>query len=217
MPTITAAVEAYAVGYSACLPRHRSVHIALARGTSNYTFLVPSTYTAGRLWAAEVVAVGDYLRRHHLDRVTSAAAIDAEPAWDREFHDTYNFFRGYATADRGYLLYNYGSLDGGVGSIWNLGQAYYVAGGMREARAIPEIYNHAMAEEWARLARLSVVRYGRPIKLAGLMTQHSLNCTHCGYRAGTARHVLAGELAKARVAAVPKRTLASITNIGSAH
>jgi len=209
--SITWAMKSYAHGYSKCLPRRSKAHITLARGTSNYGADTPSTYTAGRLWAGATVAVANYLRRHHLDHVTSAAADDVEPAWDRGFARTYGFFRGYAHADHGYLLYNYGSLDGGVGAIWKLRQAYYVAGGMHEARAVPEIYNRAMAQEWGELARLSYARYGTPIKLAGLMTQHWTSCSRCGFTAPRARHELARALAK--TSHISARTLASVTNI----
>ena len=216
---ISWAMKSYARGYSRCLPTASPAHITLARGTSNYAQdTIPSTLTAGRLWAGATVAFGNYLKRHHFDRVTAAAADDVEPAWDRGFKLTYDFFRGYAHADHGYLLYNYGSLDGGVGGIWKLRQAYYVAGGMQEARAVPEIYNHEMAQQWATLARLSYARYGKPIKLAGLMTQHWTSCSGCGYTAPKARHELVSELKKVKVMrhTVPTRTLASVTNIGSA-
>ncbi|HEY3962121.1 MAG TPA: hypothetical protein VGL84_06300, partial [Gaiellaceae bacterium] len=215
---ITWAVQSYALGYSRCLPRSSHAKITLARGTSNYGIDMQSPYTAGRLWAESTISIGNYLRLHGLDHVTAAAAIDAEPAWDRRFKRTYDWFRGYAHSDRGYLLYNYGSLDGGVGGIWKLRQMYYVAGGMREARAVPEIYNRAMAREWATLARLSMTRYAEPIKLAGLMTQHWTSCTRCGYTARKAKSVLVGELARARAGkAVPTRQLASITNIAAAR
>jgi hypothetical protein len=215
---VTWAVQSFAIGYSRCLPRGSTARITLARGTSNFGIDVPSAFTAGRLWAGATVAIGNFLRLHGLDHVTAAGAIDAEPAWDRGFKRTYDWFRGYAHADRGYLLYNYGSLDGGVGGIWKLRQAYYVAGGMREARAVPEIYNRAMAREWAELARLSMAHYGQPIKLAGLMTQHFTSCSRCGYTARKAKSVLVGELARARAGkAVPTRQLASITNIAAAH
>jgi hypothetical protein len=215
---VTWAVQSFAIGYSRCLPRNSNAHITLARGTSNFGIDVPSPYTAGRLWASATVAIGSFLRLHNLDHVTAAAAIDAEPAWDRRFKRTYDWFRGYAKSDRGYLLYNYGSLDGGVGAIWKLRQAYYVSGGMREARAVPEIYNRAMAREWAELARLSMARYGQPIKLAGLMTQHWTSCSRCGYTARKAKSVLVGELARASAGkAVPTRQLASLTNIAAAR
>jgi hypothetical protein len=206
------AVKSYARGYSECLPKGARAHITLALGTSNYNPEVPSTYTAGRLWAKQTAAVGAYLRIHHFDHVVAAAGDDVEPAWDRSFRRTYDFFRGFGSAHSGYLLYNYGSLDGGVGQIWKLRQAYYVAGGMHAARAVPEIYNRAMAEQWAELSRQAVHRYGRPIKLAGLMTQHHGHCG-CGYTAAQAHKALVGELAKHPRTKV--RMLAASTNIGA--
>lgn len=216
---VTWAMKSYAHGYSECLATSSTAQITLARGTSNYgQESVPSTYTAGRLWAGATVALANYLKRHHFDHVTAAAADDVEPAWDRGFHMTYDFFRGYGQSDHGYLLYNYGSLDGGVGGIWRLRQAYYVSGGMRYARAVPEIYNHEMAREWADLARLSYARYGKPIQLAGLMTQHWTSCGGCGYTAPKARQTLVSELKKANVMkrTLPTRQLESVTNISVA-
>jgi hypothetical protein len=213
---ITWAVQSYAIGYSQCLPRHSIAHITLARGTSNYGIDVPSAATAGRLWGQATVAIDKFLTLHHLDHVTAAGAIDAEPAWDRKFTRTYNFFRGYARANDHKLLYNYGSLDGGVGTIWKVWQAYYVSGGMKDARAVPEIYNRAMAKEWAELARISMTRYGQPIKLAGLMTQHWTSCSRCGYTARKAKSVLADELARAQASKVVSvRQLAAVTNIAT--
>src|SRR5919108_4970913 len=75
-------------------------------------------------------------------QVSSAAADDVEPAWDRPFRLTRDFFRGYRDARTGHLLY-FGSLDGGVGRVWNARQMFFVASGMRYARVIPEIYNPA--------------------------------------------------------------------------
>ena len=216
---ITWAMKSYAHGYSKCLPEDSKATITLARGTTNYgQGSVPSTFTAGRLWAGATVTLAKYLRRHQFGHVTAAAADDVEPAWDRGFHLTYDFFRGYGKSDHGYLLYNYGSLDGGVGGIWKLRQAFYVSGGMRSARAVPEIYNHEMARQWAELARLSYARYGKPIQLAGVMTQHWTSCRSCGYTAPKARHELVTELTKANVMkrTLPTRTLESVTNIGAA-
>src|SRR2546430_7171467 len=152
---ITRAMFAYAYGYHRCLRRGSHLEITLARGTSNYRPQVPSAYKAGRKWARETMALAKRLRSHGLhEHVTSAAADDVEPAWDRSFHKTRDFFRGYRDARTGHLIYNFGSLDGGVGSIWNARQIFFVAGGMRYARAIPEIYNHDMAKQWAELAHI---------------------------------------------------------------
>jgi hypothetical protein len=171
---ITGAMLAYAVGYRRCLPRGSKLSISLARGTSNYHPQVPSAYQAGRRWAREVHRFELQLRSRGLsEHVTSAAADDVEPAWDRSFHRTRDFFRGYRDAHTGHVLYNFGSLDGGVGSVWNARQIFFVASGMRYVAAIPEIYNHAMAKQWAELAHIAKHRYHRPLKFAGVMTQRT--------------------------------------------
>jgi hypothetical protein len=210
---VTWALKSYARGYTSCLPRRSKASITLARGTSNYNPTVPSLRRAGRLWAAETLVLALYLRRHGMsDRVTSAAADDVEPAWDRGFRRTHRFFAGFASARTGYLLYNFGSLDGGAGGIWNVRQAYYVSGGMRYARVLPEIYNHAMARQWAYLSRRSVHFYGKPVRFAGLMTQHASGCS-CGLTPAEAHSALVRELSKhprTRIASLP-----AVTNIGS--
>jgi hypothetical protein len=172
--TITRAMFAYAYGYHRCLRRGSRLRVTLARGTSNYHPQVPSAYRAGRKWARETMALAKRLRTHGLHgHVSSAAADDVEPAWDRSFHKTRDFFRGYRDARTGHLLYNFGSLDGGVGTVWNARQIFFVTSGMKYARAIPEIYNHAMAKQWADLAHIARHRYKRPLKFAGVMTTHT--------------------------------------------
>src|SRR5262245_62362540 len=183
-------MEAFACGYAKCLPKRSRAHIVLARGTSNYYTWVPSHFQAGRKWARETVVFARYLRKTHLDRrVGSAAAIDAEPAWNPSFHRTRDFFRGYRAYGPGHLLYNYGSLDGGVGAIWNARQVFFVSGGMKYARVIPEIYYPSMAAQWANMARIALNRFGRPVRFAGLMTQHTAGCG-CGYQPKVAHRAL---------------------------
>jgi hypothetical protein len=171
---ITGAMLAYAVGYRHCLPSGSNLSISLARGTSNYHPQVPSAYQAGRRWARETRKLEHELAVRNLSaHVVSAAADDVEPAWDRSFHRTRDFFRGYRDADTGHVLYNFGSLDGGVGSIWNARQIFFVASGMKYVAAIPEIYNSAMANQWAELAHIAKKVYHRPLKFAGVMTTHT--------------------------------------------
>ena len=171
---ITRGLLSYAHGYTHCLRRGSDLSITLARGTSNYRPQVPNAYAAGHRWARETRHLATLLRRGGLDsHVSSAAADDVEPAWDRTFHRTRDFFRGYRAASTGHLLYNFGSLDGGVGSIWNARQAFFVASGMKYARVIPEIYNPAMARQWAELAHIARHVYHRPVQFAGVMTTHT--------------------------------------------
>jgi hypothetical protein len=210
---ITRAMLGYAQGYSNCLARGSDDRIHLARGTSNYHPNVPSAYRAGRRWARETMALQRRLRHHGLDgHVTSAAADDVEPAWDRSFQLTHDFYRGYADSRVGHPLYNYGSLDGGIVSgIWNAQQAFYVTGGMRYARAIPEIYNRAMAREWAALAQVAHHRYHRPLRFAGVMTERTAG--NHGVKPRDAHRMLVRELAVQGRGTAPARVPAAYTNI----
>jgi hypothetical protein len=211
---ITRGLLAYAHGYRSCLARGSKLTITLARGTSNYHPQVPSAYKAGRKWARETRVLQKLLRSRGLHRhVTSAAADDVEPAWDRPFHRTRDFFRGFRDAHTGHLLYNFGSLDGGVGSIWNARQVFFVTGGMKYARAIPEIYNHAMAQQWADLAHIAKRRYNRPVQFAGVMTTHTAR--NRGMKPRDAHKILVRALASTVGDSAPD-VPATLTNIVAA-
>jgi hypothetical protein len=191
---ITTAMVGYARGYVSCLPKGSTESITLARGTSNYHPDVPSAYTAGVRWARATNKLGRILRGHGLsDHVESAAADDAEPAWDPRFRQTKQFFHGFRASVHGHTLYDYGSLDGGIGAVWSAKQAWYVAGGIRHTKALPEIYNSAMAEQWAELARVAHGRYHRDVEFAGVMTQGTASCS-CGFRPSAAHRELANAL-----------------------
>jgi hypothetical protein len=191
---ITTAMVAYARGYIRCLPKGSTASIELARGTSNYHPAVPSAYSAGVRWARATNTLARTLAREGLDEhVTAAAADDAEPAWDPAFRKTRAFFHGFRVATHGHTLYNYGSLDGGVGEVWSAKQAWYVAGGIRHTKALPEIYNSAMAAQWAELARIARSKYHRGVQFAGVMTQGMASCS-CGLRPHAAHRVLADAL-----------------------
>jgi hypothetical protein len=196
---ITAAMLAYAHGYLRCLPKGSTAGIEIARGTSNYHPSVPSAYEAGVRWARETNRLGRILGRNGLaEHVESAAADDAEPAWDRGFRRTREFLHGFRVAVHGHTMFDYGSLDGGVGAVWSARQAWFVAGGLRHTKALPEIYNSAMADEWAELARIARGRYHRAVHFAGVMTQGTSSCS-CGLRPSAAHRVLARALDSAGV------------------
>lgn len=200
---ITNAMFGYARGYVSCLPQGSTATIELARGTSNYHPLVPSAYTAGVRWARETNRLGRMLARKGLDtRVESAAADDAEPAWDPAFRRTREFFHGFRAGVHGHTLFNYGSLDGGVGAVWSARQAWFVSGGLRNTKALPEIYNSAMAEQWAELARIASGKYHLGIHFAGVMTQGTSGCD-CGLRPAEAHNALADALDAQGVGHVP--------------
>jgi hypothetical protein len=200
---ITNAMLGYAQGYVSCLPEGSTASIELARGTSNYHPSVPSAYVAGVRWGRETNRLGLKLARKGLDaHVEAAAADDAEPAWDPSFRKTRQFFHGFRAAVHGHTLFNYGSLDGGVGEVWSARQAWYVSGGLRYTKALPEIYNIAMAQQWAELARIASGRYHRGVHFAGVMTQGAAGCD-CGLRPTAAHDALADALDAQGVGHVP--------------
>ena len=200
---ITNAMLGYAQGYVRCLPKGSPASIELARGTSNYHPSVPSAYEAGVRWARETNRLGLKLARKGLtSRVEAAAADDAEPAWDPAFRQTRQFFHGFRAAVHGHTLFDYGSLDGGIGAVWTARQAWYVAGDFRHTKALPEIYNSAMAQQWAELARIARGRYHRSVRFAGVMTQGTASC-NCGLRPSEAHRELAQALEAQGVGDVP--------------
>jgi hypothetical protein len=211
---ITRAMFAYARGYKTCLPRRSRLQITLARGTSNYRPQVPSAYKAGRKWARETMAFAKRLRVHGWhEHVRSAAADDVEPAWDRSFRKTRDFFRGYRDARTGHTLYNFGSLDGGVGSVWSARQIFFVTSGMKYVQSIPEIYNHAMAKQWADLAHIAKHRYRRPVRFAGVMTTYTSR--NRGMKPRDAHRMLIRALAT-KVRENPPEVPRTLTNIVAA-
>jgi len=192
---ITMGMLGWARGYVRCLPGHSNAAVTLARGTSNYHPHVPSVAVAGRRWAGAVLALGRKLRRHGLDtHVRSAAADDAEPAWDRGFRRTMLFIHGFREFAHGRTLYDYGSLDGGVGSIWSARQMMYLTGGQGHTAVLPEIYYSSQAREWAELAHIVHRWFHRRVRFAGVMTQGP--CRRCGLRPFAAHRALVHALAQ---------------------
>jgi hypothetical protein len=209
---ITTAMVAWARGYVHCLPANSTAFVTLARGTSNYHPAVPSALGAGKHWAGQTIKLDRALHRHGLSaHVAAAAADDAEPAWDPRFRKTRGFIAGFRRNAQGHTLYDYGSLDGGVGSVWSASQAFYVAGGINHTAALPEIYNHAMAREWAELEQIAHKRFHSHVRFAGVMTQGSPSCG-CSLRPRAAHEALQRALVSVGVA--PTVVPAGGTNIG---
>jgi hypothetical protein len=193
--TITMGMYAWARGYVNCLPRRSRAHVTLARGTSNYHPYGPSVWVAGKRWAGAVLSLETRLNRHGFTKhVASAAAIDAEPAWDRSFSGTKLFIQGYRKFALGRTLYDYGSLDGGVGSIWSARQMMLVTGGQGHTAVLPEIYYASQAREWAQLAYVAHHWFHRRMHFAGVMTQGTSTCRHCGFRPPDAHKALVDAL-----------------------
>lgn len=198
---VTRALYAFAVAYVRCLPRGSERRIVLARGTSNYGIAVPSPYDAGRAWARETHRLGRPFAAHRklAAHVTSAAADDIEPAWDTGLRRTRGLLHGFRRAPSRERLDNFGSLDGG--GIWTVKQAYD-ASVRGNTRVVPQIDSHAMAHQWAELARSGLRTYHRPLRFAGVLTTGRARCG-CSLEPHDARRALQRALALHVGAAAP--------------
>ena len=192
---ITNAMLGYARGYVSCLPKGST---AFDRARARHEQLPPVRCRAptrpvsagpARRTGSDASSPGKASTTH----VEAAAADDAEPAWDPAFRKTRQFFHGFRAAVHGHTLFDYGSLDGGVGAVWSARQAWYVAGGLRNTKALPEIYNSAMAQQWAELARIAHGRYAPRRPLRGRHDAGHASC-NCGLRPTAAHRVLAQAL-----------------------
>jgi hypothetical protein len=85
---------------------------------------------------------------------------------------------------------------------------------MRYAKAIPEIYNNAMARQWAELAHIARRRYHRPMRFAGVMTTHTSR--NRGMKPRDARRTLVHELVS-RIGSNAPDVPVAMTNIVSAE
>jgi hypothetical protein len=123
--------------------------------------------------------VADWLTSHGLvDRVGIAGANDVELGWNGP-RQSRRWVDGYGSVAR-HPYFDYGDAAGCppagrcVGA-WRVEDVWYVAWGARWALPLPEIYapNGSSARQWQRLSLYSTLWHGRPMTIAGVMSQHA--------------------------------------------
>jgi hypothetical protein len=170
--SILAAMKSFADGYWNCSPSHTAV--ALARGTSNYcpresncSLLPPDYAAAGTYWGLRTSELANYIAGSgYSSQESSAAAVDAEPAWDPVFTSTHDFIAGY-NGSASWLLLDYGSLESGY---WSRAEEYYVAYTGANF-PLPEIYYRSMAESWEGLELWAVANRGSSMLILGVTSE----------------------------------------------
>ena len=164
---ITVGMLGWARGYVHCLPgtRRRSSRSRAGRATTTRTCRArTSPASAG----PEQCSPRAEAPPHGLAR-TSSRRPPTTPSrrGTGGFRQTRRFIHGYRQFAHGHTLYDYGSLDGGVGAIWSARQMMYVAGGkVRHTKALPEIYYPRDGAAVGQLAydRAPVVPPARPLR-----------------------------------------------------
>ena len=153
--TELAAAEAFADGYESLAPPGAISDIAI--GANNGIGTPPGNFTSwGDAWATTVESFESYVGFYPNPNVEAAAGYDAEPAYDSGYTDTFNALTGF-NGTASIPLYDDGSLDGGIGSIWTAAQDYQATFGFSDDYPVPEIYNTngnmpTLASEWEGLA-----------------------------------------------------------------
>jgi len=182
---IAYSVRQYARGFVRCSGRSEGSHLSLGVGTSNYGPAV--SYRHGQHWGSMVSEVNRWFAAQRMDRfVRAAGADDIEPGW-RGPEVTRRWIRGYASrTDQPYYYFGgaagcppYSSCLGD----WTMEDVWFAAWGSGHAVPVPEIYadSGANALQWYRLSLYGYRAHGRPMRIAGVMSQAG-SCTrhrHC--------------------------------------
>jgi hypothetical protein len=170
--SILQGMKAFADGYWNCSPVRTQVIIA--RGTSNYcptgsgcSLLPPSHTAAGSDWGGRTDDLATYIANSgYSSQETSAAAVDAEPAWDPDYTSTHDFISGYNSATS-WFMFDYGSLESGY---WSRAAEYYVAYTGANF-PFPEIYYSSMATSWEALELWAVANRGASMLIMGVTSE----------------------------------------------
>ena len=182
---IVSAAESYIEGYFETAPGDLQLDVAIGTNDSCGPGQPCGTVVCGctdepvdfGAWGAQlatsVMQVGAHSssvksQSGFTDTVRVLAGDDAEPAFDPEYHNTFDLMAGYAAAVHGYqpAMIDYGSADAG---FWSEGQLLQIADGFKPNLAVPEIYSAADAAEWSSL--VSFARQGgQTLTIYGVLT-----------------------------------------------
>jgi hypothetical protein len=168
-------VRQYARGFVRCSGRNERSHLSLGVGTSNYGPDV--SYRHGQRWGYMISHINRWLRARGLSRfVRTAGANDIEPGW-RGPEVTRRWIRGYSSHTN-QPYYYFGGAAGcppysSCLGEWTMEDVWYAAWGSRHAVPVPEIYagSGANALQWYRLSLYGYRTHGRPMRIAGVMSQ----------------------------------------------
>ena len=168
------AVNAYVDGYHQGQYPYAPVTIAI--GTNND---LHTSQAAGQDWARKII---EPIRKHaapHRD-IEIAGANDIEPGFGSGPKTAKAWVRGFLSRTRARLVFN-GSADGCsdehsrsvCNNGWTMHDLAYIAGGAAPSRilVLPQIYNAAMAYQWALISRTAVADGYKPLQIVGPLTE----------------------------------------------
>jgi hypothetical protein len=194
--SIISAAESFVDGYFTTAPAHLQLDVVIGTNDSCGPGQPCGTVVCGcndepqdfGAWGAQlassVMQVDAYTnslksRSGYTDTVTVMAGDDAEPAFDPEYHNTYDLMAGYAAAVDGYqpAMVDYGSADAGY---WSDSQLLQIADGFKPNLAVPEIYTSTDSTAWSSLVSFARAN-GQTMTVYGVLTTASGNLPQDSY------------------------------------
>lgn len=156
--------------------------LRLGIGTNNSNYDVSSS--GGDTWAQVVAIVASYTANAgYSSQISVGGANDMEPIYD-DASDTRAWVNGFANAAPNGFYVDYGSAggcpeysasNGPCNDGWTQDDVYYVSWGTNPSFALPEIYNSAMANEWAMISLYGAQTYGYKIDFDGPLDEYDLD------------------------------------------
>jgi hypothetical protein len=184
-------VKQYMQGFWDCTAIASRSHIIVAPGVTNAGSGINSSSARalGTAWGVLVNHLNAWITAGGMQTQLSAAgAIDAEPGWGAPSY-ALAWADGFMTSNQVY--YDFGSADGcpPYGSClngWTQATRYQMAWGNRTAIAVPQIYNNAMAQQWASISAWGNAHTSSgPILWAAALSQHQACIDHGDPCSGT--------------------------------
>lgn len=183
---VSADAEAFLAGYRSCASAEHVLAVAI--GTNNSG---PPSYvsrSAGVVWAQLVAGVAADAAKQGWTAagLSVTGANDIEPGFGA-YPNAQAWANGYSSVSAP-VYDDYGSADGCPGSGggnqacgdgWDTQDVWYVAGGAKLARALPEIYTTTSSggvtqgQQWQQISLWGVDDHGTKLPFAGSMTQHA--------------------------------------------
>jgi hypothetical protein len=169
---IAAVAEAFSAGFKSCIGSSTTI-LHLGIGTNNSYHDVGTA--GGKTWGKLVASIQNYNKsKKYYPQVLMYGADDIEPSWSSA-SAAIAWVNGFASVP-GYDYFDYGSADGcpetssnngGCNNGWNQYDVWYVSGGAKPARATPEIYYEANAEQWAMISLYAAQHRGGKMNIWG--------------------------------------------------
>ncbi|MGH2586904.1 MAG: hypothetical protein ACRDJE_18475 [Dehalococcoidia bacterium] len=179
---IETAVQGFLDGYFHCSSGSTALRVIV--GTSNFQGDQSAVNAAhGLAWAQMVGSLANYVATSGCgNELAVHGGNDIEPGFGPPT-EARDWLSGFASAETGAAVYNYGSCDSCPSSLpdtpeacqaqngWSCEDIWFVSWGSPGSLAIPEIYLTTLAEQWQTISLYGVVVHNGQVTYSGALSQ----------------------------------------------